>query len=294
MLDPQTILFAAVIVLAAYVVKGMTGFASALIAIPLLTLLFGDIKPALVTLSLFEVAFACVMLPRIRRHVDWQCFFYLVPGLLLGSAVGVQILKSLATGTMKKALGILIILFGLNMLLRGGYPSWRVAKPWGILVGVLGGVIGGMFGTPGPVYVVYMTGQTKDKSVFRATLGWMFTVGVIWRLILFTHAGFVTWDIARNAGVLLPACLLGLFIGHHIHLRIPEAAFRRVIAVILLISGLLCLVRPVERKDSALEVIEDPVRERAILAVERAAHFVGRHEDEPYHKPVPEAVELPA
>jgi uncharacterized membrane protein YfcA len=253
-LDIPILALAAVIVFGAYVVRGMTGFASALVAVPLLTLIFGDIRPALVTMSLFQLAFAFAMLPCLHRYVDWRCFWYLVPCTFLGSAVGVQILKSLATGTMKKALGVIIILFALNMLLRGGYPNWRARKPWGLVFGALGGMIGGMFGTAGPVYVVYMAGQTKEKSVFRATLGWVFATSGIWRLILYAHAGFVTPERAANAGMLLPACLLGLFIGHHIHLRASEGTFRRIVAVILLISGLLCLLRPIQKPESVHDV----------------------------------------
>ena len=45
-----------------------------------------------------------------------------------------------------------------------------------------------------------------------------------------------------SALLILPAALLGAWVGHRIHLQLPELTFRRLVAAALFVIGLLLLV----------------------------------------------------
>jgi len=241
-MDP-TLPAAFLVLLFAYSVKGLTGFASALIAVPILTALYGAVPPALIVMALLELVFSAVMVPITWRRADRTAFFLLVAGATVGSLLGVEVLKAVAAPVIQVALGVVIAGFGVVIAVRAGYPAAKVRKRWGLIAGLTGGLLGGAFGTPGPPFVIYMAGQAPDKEAFRATLLAAFAVGALWRLVLYAGAGFFTAPGALRALCLVPACLMGMALGHRLHQRIEERTFRRLVGVLVIGSGLLCLLR---------------------------------------------------
>jgi hypothetical protein len=56
-------------------------------------------------------------------------------------------------------------------------------------------------------------------------------------------AGFFTRDTLLMFALALPLTVLGLYAGHHVHTSLSEAAFRRLIGVLLLGSGFALLLK---------------------------------------------------
>jgi len=245
------IILCSVVCFVAATIVGFSGFGFALITVPLLTI-FLDLK-IVVPIELL-LAFFCVTVLSAKnmRFIKEPSVVYLFVGMLAGTIVGAWLLDNLEGGILKRILGVVVILFAANIFKRSGRerePRTRegVGKVLGVsvalFVGVLSGVAGGMFGTSGPPLVVYVDYFAEDKSAFRAQLVVLFLLNNAVRVALYIQHSLLTVAIAKFDLYLLPAVMLGLFLGSKMHFQVSEKTFSRAIACMLCISGLLLIIR---------------------------------------------------
>jgi uncharacterized membrane protein YfcA len=232
---------ASLIILFAFYVRSVTGFGSALISIPLLALLF-DLKFVVPLECIFEVILSIILLPKIYRKVDTGNLTLVIIGAGVGSLVGIHILEHFTNVILKQILGFAVLAFAVSLFFEGKKEVNCVSKKWGIIAGVAGGISGGMFGASGPAFVIYLSHQIREKYILRATLIGLFAVDYTWRLCVFIGSGLLTLEGMKFALLLLPACILGTVLGHLTHSRISEKGFRQWIAILLAISGILCII----------------------------------------------------
>ena len=238
----EIILLAGLIVLIGHFIKGLSGFASALFAIPLLAL-FLDIKFVVPVFLLFDFISGIVLTISTRRFIDKKTVLLLFSGLLIGTALGTYFLVSFGSEVLKRIFGVVVILFALKILILENEGTRRkISKLWAPVSGIAGGCTGAMFGLNGPPLVFYLAHQLKDKQVFRATIYAAFFVDACYRLILYSFNGLVTVEVVKSALYLTPFLLLGLLLGSKLHARINENIFRKIIALILVVTGIFLFV----------------------------------------------------
>lgn len=238
----EIVLLAGLIVLVSHFIKGFSGFASALFAIPLLAL-FLDVRFVVPVFLLFDFIAGVILTIQNRRFIDWRSALLLFSGLAIGTAVGTYFLVSFGNEELKRVFGIVIILFALKMLIWDNETIRKeISKVWAPLSGFVGGCTGGMFGLNGPPLVLYLTHRLKDKQIFRATLYGIFFVDACYRLILYSASKLITVEVVKFALCITPFLLIGLFLGSKLHAKINENVFRRVIASILIATGVLLVI----------------------------------------------------
>ena len=235
-----TVIVAQCIILFAFFFRSLTGFGGALLSIPLLGIFF-PLKFIVPMEAVLEVALSAGLISSVIRRVDKTQLRQLLPGVLIGSLLGVYFLGFFVDQYLKLMLGVVIIVVALN-LLRKTQRNLTALSGWGLSAGIMGGVLGGLFGTSGPAYVAYLSSQTLEKEVFRATLIFIFAVEYSWRLALYAWEGLLGYDELEFAFFLGPALILSTVLGHFLHIRISEHLFRRVVAILMLGSGIVCLL----------------------------------------------------
>jgi uncharacterized membrane protein YfcA len=224
-------------------IKGLSGFASALFAIPLLVI-FLDIRFVVPVFLLFDFISGLVLTIQTRKSIDKGNALLLLSGLVVGTAIGTYILVSFGDDILRRIFGVLVILFALKILIWNNEGAKKqISKIWAPVSGFLGGCVGGMFGLNGPPMVLYLTHQLKDKQVFRATLYGVFFVDACYRLILYSFNRLITIEVIKFALYLTPFLLVGLILGSKLNTKIEESLFRKVIAVILIGTGVLLLIK---------------------------------------------------
>ena len=229
------------IIFSAFFIRSLTGFGSALISVPLLAFLF-DLKFVVPLESVLEVGFTVLLAPRVYRQMDKATLKPMIGGAVLGTLAGTYFLQAFGDVVLKKALGVLTLLFGVHFFRAGqGGRARNLSPHWGVLAGAGGGTLGGLFGTSGPPFVAYLSYKLREKDVLRASLIGLFAVDYSWRTAVFAFSGLLTGELLIFALYLTPVLILGTFLGHKIHLRVPEGLFRKVVAGILVISGALLL-----------------------------------------------------
>jgi len=232
--------YAGAVVLLAYVVRGIAGFGSGLIAVPLLSALAPVAAVVPVVVSLDYVGSASQGVRNVGR-VAWGEQLTLVPFTLCGVAMGLLVLHGVPTSVLSRALGGFVIVYAFYQLLP--LPPLRGSRISAISCGLMGGLVGTLFGTGGPFYAIYFNLRGLDKSAFRATFATNFLIDGGVRLTAYALAGLLGWDTLGWVAVALPLVGAGLYVGGRIHLGLSQRAFVRVVSLILVASGTALLVR---------------------------------------------------
>lgn len=244
MLDLSTsqFAFAAVAVLLGYVVYGLTGFGSSVIAVPLLVHVF-PLRFAVPMMLLFDLCAGALMGLRNRKRLNLPELKRLLPILCVGMLGGVTLLASASERWLLPVLGLFLIVFALWSLLRRGAPV-PISARWAVPTGLVGGAFTALYGTGGPIYTVYLARRIADKVELRATIGVLIFSTALVRLLLFTAEGFYgQHGLLTLALVLMPCALVGFAVGSLLHARIPTARAVQVIWVLLIASGASLLLR---------------------------------------------------
>lgn len=234
------VVLAIVIIFFAYTVKGLSGFGSGLIAIPLLAFMFplSFIVPVLGLLSYSGTVMQSIHL---RKQVVWRDMLPLMPFSLLGIFIAIWLLVNVETNNLVITLGIFILLYSIYSLLPLPIPAG--GRRWAIVAGSCGGMVGALFGTGGPFYVVYLKMRQLDKGQFRATIAMIFLVDGGARIVGYALSGLFTQQTLSLSLILFPILLLGMYVGHHIHIQIDQKRFNQAISVILMMSGAMLLYK---------------------------------------------------
>jgi hypothetical protein len=232
----------AAILLAAYFIRGITGFGSGLISVPLLAL-FLPLKFVVPLILLLDFTASLVIGGFNWQRVRWREVLTLIPFGVVGVLVGTHLLVNMPQTPMLVALALFVFLFALKSLLnmQGDKP---VSPLWAAPAALTGGTVGALFGTGGPPYVIYLSHRIHDKSDLRATFAAVFFTEGITRVISFLVAGLLMsreiW-IAYIAA--LPIVLGSLYLGSRVHLGLTAAHMARLVGGLLLVSSVSLLFK---------------------------------------------------
>jgi hypothetical protein len=228
---------AAAILVLAYFVRGIAGFGSGLIAVPLLAL-FLPLTFVVPLILLLDFTASLVMGGLDFKRVQWREVGMLIPFSVIGVIVGTQLLVNLPLTPMLLILAAFILVFAVRSLLnlKGEKP---VSAWWAIPASLTGGTVGGLFGTGGPPYVIYLNHRIQDKTLLRATFSALFFMEGATRIATFFVAGLLmsqqVWWSALSG---LPIMLGALWVGGHVHTGLTQAQMTRLIGVLLLVASL--------------------------------------------------------
>lgn len=235
-----TLSYAAAVLLFSYFIRGIAGFGSALIAVPLLALWL-PLATVVPLIALLDYTASLIQGIQNRSHIRWPEIWPLLPFTILGVATGLLLHRIVNPALLTRGLGIFIINYAIYALLP--LPRLAGARWWAVPAGYFGGTVGALFGTGGPFYVIYLTLRQADKFGFRATAATIFLFDGGCRLVGFTLSGMFQRFVLLAAVAALPLVAVGLRFGNRIHLTIGPKSFMRLICVILLGSGLALLLK---------------------------------------------------
>ena len=230
------------VVLIGYTVLGLTGFGSALVIVPLLAWQWP--LPEVVALVLVLDLPASLMHSGLNwRQVQWTELRKLLPGMVLGTLMGLWLTHHLQTRWPLLALGVYVAVVGLRAL-RAGQTHLPVNVHWGVLYGTGIGVVEMLFGTAGPVVVAWLTRRLPDPHQVRASIPMVMAVAVLTVLTGMAFDGRLSQPLLwQRWGLLIVPALLGVWFGHRLAHRVPVARLRQIICALLVVSGSVLAVK---------------------------------------------------
>ena len=227
---------AAAAVVAAYLVKGLTGFGNTLVFSTAMSFFSSTlaITPVEAVLGLPSNVFIAW---RERRSFRWRVILPVSVIVVAGCVPGILLLKSASPRLLKVFFGFVVMALGAEMLLRERAGRRRGSRAVLALIGLTAGVMSGLYGV-GALLAAYMSRTTEDSASFRGNLCAVFLITDSVRLVLYCLTGVVTGAALLTAAKLLPFMALGLAAGTRLAGRWQEATVKRAIVAGLIFSGL--------------------------------------------------------
>jgi len=217
-------------------IAAVTGFGIGSLLTPVLALQVGT-KLAVAAVAIPHFVGTAQRFWILRRHVDRR----VVLGFGITSAIGGLAGALLHNWVTSRALGVvfggLLVLAGVTEL-----TGWVRRVRWGRraawIAGTLSGLLGGMVGNQGGIRSAAMLGFEVPRESFVATATAIGLFVDLARLPVYLATQgseiLALWPLLLVATA---AVVVGTIVGTRLLTRIPDAAFRRVVAVLLLALG---------------------------------------------------------
>lgn len=231
---------ALVVVIAAGIVRGFTGFGSALVMVPVLALLWSPTAAVTTALGLGVVG-SCQLVPKALPLVRWRDLGPMVLALALCTPLGTAILIGVEPEVVRKIIAALILIITVIMLRGWQYNGPRGALP-GAAAGAIGGIINGIAAIGGPVSVLYLLALKEEAATQRANIVVQVSLMGVFGLGYLALAGQIgASDLIHIAALAIPM-LIGTWTGGKLFLRLPATVFRAIVMWVLIVMSATILV----------------------------------------------------
>jgi uncharacterized protein len=227
------------VALVAGLVRGFSGFGSALIYVPLVAAIYDPRIAALTLLIVDFVASAPFTVPLTRR-CNWREVAPVSIAAICTIPIGVAALEYLDPTALRWFIAILVL-----ALLIGLASGWRYRAaptlPASIGVGLVAGVGAGAAQIAGPAAIIYWLGGPNSAQVIRANLMVYFAILAIVSAIAYQIRGLFTADVLILSALLGPVFLAAMATGAYMFRGASDEAYRRVAYVIIAVSALVSI-----------------------------------------------------
>jgi uncharacterized membrane protein YfcA len=228
-------------VICAFLVKGMSGFANTLVFNTIMSFTTSSVHITPVELLVGYPSNLFIVWKE-RKGISLKVCIPLSILVLIGIIPGVLFLLNGDTGLIKLLFGLIVVLLGVEMLLREKQKRTQKSSRLALLViGILSGILCGLFGV-GALLVAYISRTTKNLTQFRGNLCFVFFIENTFRIILYSMVGILNITILKSSLELLPFMAVGLAAGIFLSKKISERMTKKVIILLLILSGVSLII----------------------------------------------------
>ena len=223
------------------VVAGLAGFAMGLVVSGIWLHILTPAQTAMLIVS-YGLVTQSYNIWRLRHVLRWRTVAPFILGGMVGVPIGAALLSHIDPRFVRFGVGLLLIAYSSYFLARPHFKPVHAGLAADVGVGIANGVLGGMTGLSGPVITIWcqLRGWSKDHQ--RAVFQPVIISNFVLTAISLGFAGTITAELAKIYLYGLPALALGLWLGLKLYGHLDEQAFRKVILVLLLLSGLALLL----------------------------------------------------
>ena len=233
-------------------VHSAAGFGSALVAMPILTILIAPPLAAPLMNSVGLLLAAAIWYQH-RGRWPWRDSLPLILASLVGVPFGTYALVHLPERAVLAFLGCLLLAYSIFELRTGANnrnpeiaPARRDPICAGAAVaGLLAGVLGAAYAANGPPAIIYGRLRGWPRAEFKSVLQSLFLINGIATVIWQGSTGLFTRTVGWYAVFALPGLALGAAIGYRIDKRLNHEQFRVMTLVLIAALGAVMLVRAV-------------------------------------------------
>ncbi len=238
----------AIIILVVSWLAGMAKVAFGIGAGVFLTPILALVLPSKVAVALMAPMMVITDFVALRHHWGkWSRHHVLVllPTALVGIVLGTLFLAWAPAPLVRKAIGLMAVLFVTLQILRWRAPDAGASThlpPWaGWIIGLVAGIASSIAHSGGVVMSIYLLSVGLTKEVFVASVVGSFTITDLLKLSLYWQVGVLTLPILLAGMALTPVMMLGGRMGIVVSRRLSVRQFTAALTVLVGISGLLLL-----------------------------------------------------
>ena len=216
----------------ASIVRGFNGFGFSATCISGFSFIMPAIEIVPIILIL-EVMISIFMIPYIRNKIDWNFVIKILIGIIIGSPIGLFLLKYLPSELTHLLICIIIIFF--SILLMNGYSNQKINNNYAkISTGFIAGTING-FSLLGGMPVALFLLVTKIKpAIIRGSLAALFFLTDTYAFVLSFFGGIVDMTTIYRTLPLIIILPIGVFIGDKFFVKSKEETYRKVVFYFLI------------------------------------------------------------
>ncbi|NOR62394.1 MAG: TSUP family transporter [Rhodobacteraceae bacterium] len=234
-LATEGLVWLALAVLVAGIVRGFTGFGSALVYLPIAGIFLPPtwVVATAVTFSIFG---PLPLMPQAWQQADKREVARLAIAAAAAIPLGVMLLAGLDPLVFRWVISGVAVAT-LLVLASGWRYAGAVSAPLGLATGFVSGLMGGFVGLPGPpAILLYLSGQKKAAEIRAVILLFLFTTDVVVLGVLWLQ-GLVTAEAFWVGVLLVPSYMAGGLIGKRLFDPTHERLFRGVAYGIILLAA---------------------------------------------------------
>ena len=235
----ETGAFCLVVVFIAAVIRGFTGFGSALLWVPTLSLVLPPVVVVPVVLIL-EASASAIMFAKVRLSVDWAGLTWIWLGSAIILPLGIWLLARLPVDVTRTAIAVTVLTAAV-LLWRGVRLQSKFGRPGLVVTGGLGGLLTGLIGIPGPPVFLYYLAAPVEIVVARATI-MTYLFGPAFVAVNYAY-GLLFPSMILLGAMLMPVVAFGKWVGHLGFKYADPVIARKVALGLLFVSGVSLLVR---------------------------------------------------
>lgn len=222
---------------AAGTISGLTGFGLALVSVPLLLFVYEPQTVVLITAAISLVVNTSVVRDS-HREADRKIVRAMLLPCLVGTFAGAEVLRVLDPLYLRLFIGVFVV-FSAAILLRNVRIPGANTRFGPAVSGFTSGALSTATGLAAPPVVLLLASRDYAKRSFRGTSGLFFLFLSVFGFAALWLRGLIRAEDAIVAAVLLPAAMIGKYLGTRLLERISERAFRLLTLVFVLVTGAL-------------------------------------------------------
>lgn len=213
--------------------------------VTIMAIVFGSKASTGIVLPLLCVA-DIIAVSYYHRHAQWNHFWKLIPWMAIGILVGVYVGKDMNEAIFRKIMAVIIILtvaimIALEMRKKPLIPTNKLfVANMGLAAGftTMLGNLAGAFSN------IYFLAMRMSKNDFIGTAAWIFLVINLFKLpfqvFLWKN---ITLESLYTDLLLLPAMLIGFWVGLRIVSKIKDDNYRKVVIVLTFLGAIVLLFK---------------------------------------------------
>ena len=216
----------------ASIIRGFNGFGFSATCISGFSFILPAIEIVPIILIL-EVIISIFMAPYIWNKIDWSFVLKLFTGIIIGSPLGLYLLKYLSSEITHLSVCLIIVFF--SILLMKGYENKRINNDYGkFFIGIISGTLNGLTTLGGMPVALFLLVTSIQPAIIRGSLAALFFLTDIYAFVLSFFVGIVDMTTIYRTLPLIIILPIGVYIGDKLFVKSKEKTYRKVVFYFLI------------------------------------------------------------
>jgi len=237
----EFLIYFILLALLAEIIGTIGGFGSSLLFVPIASYFF-DFHSVLGITALFHLSSNISKIYFFRKGYNIKLIYTIGIPAVIFVAIGAWISKYMETEILELGLSVFLILVSLFFLLFQNI-TLKPTNSNSVIGGIFSGLIAGLLGTGGAIRGLTLSAFNLKPEVFIATSA-IIDLGIdATRSVVYGMNGYIHQDDLYLIPILLLVSIIGTFIGKKILLKISENQFKKIVLLLILITGISTLLK---------------------------------------------------
>ncbi len=229
------ILLLTVVCILAYTVEITFGLAGTIMMLMVMTF-FIDAKTLVIFSLMPQIMVATIGLIRSPKTVELKFLFSMLGFAVLGSILGLYLFYQFRPEIFQYGLAGMITLSGTYLVFFPG--RLKIGVTTARILDTTAGASQALFGISGPIAMTRLLGTFEEKTAIRNYALAFFLSLNIFRAGGYLLHGTITHDIVNMMLIVSLPLGIAMWNSNHLHFKINERVFRRVVAWLILLGGI--------------------------------------------------------